>query len=268
MRRVLLFTIIFIFSCGVLYAMDAQLWNAPVLPDASVIWKDRPIEISGIYARASRYHSNMKTEEILQFYQDVLLKSGWQIKDIFKEQNIIAYIKENNYMYVGIRENGGDLGRDVFLVSSQQDLAICRIIAANMDNSGALISDCAGKDYDDLPRYPGSRRMMSIVSPEEGNILMYQAKGAPKEVGKFYLDNLKASGWKLINYMDPRSPEFTRNRLPEAEGIEKDAFSNFTLQKGDDTLLVTVFYSNRAEKLSTVSIVRSNARQPSSWVGG
>ena len=259
MKNILFYILIIILSAGVnLFAMDAQLWNAPILPGAQIAWKDKTVEVAGIRAQATRMHTDMTIEQVLDFYRGAFSASGWQEKDYFKDSNVVAFIKDNNYLYVGVSDNGKDSGRDVYLVSSLADLAICRIVAAGMDNNGMMVSDTAGKDFSDLPRYPASKRMFNISSEQEVNVAMYQAQGSPQQIAGFFRDNLKASGWKLTHTLDQNYPDFKRF-IPADMKKEDAEFINLNFSKGDEELIVTVNPVDKSKKMNIVSIIRNNA---------
>ncbi|MCX5712478.1 MAG: hypothetical protein NTY47_05345 [Candidatus Omnitrophica bacterium] len=269
MKKIFLILIlgIFILSGHKLFAMDAQLWNAPLVPDAVVVWKDKPINVANINARATLLRSKMDTKQILEFYESTLVKDGWEIKDVFVGSNITAFIKENNYMYIGVGDNGKDLPRDVYIISSPGDLAICRLMAANMGQGGLLQKDVEGQDAKDIPRYPGSKRMMNIFSSQEGDSLMYQARGTVNEIARFYQDSLKATGWKLANTLDPNNPQVRKN-LPVDVKLDADAFKSIDFEKGKDILSISVYTFDKAQKICLIMVMKYSEQALNNMIGG
>jgi len=155
-------TLILVVGCGVMViatiipsilALDMDLWNLPKPPDSSVVWEDNRVQINGIDAAGTHLRSESDMEEILGFYKEFFLRNGWQIKDDFKQQNIIAFTKKERFMYVAGQSNGKDAPCDVYLISSPSDLALCRILASLMDKGGITMrEDAAGRDISDIPR--------------------------------------------------------------------------------------------------------------------
>jgi len=252
-----LFVIVF-FAAGV-FALDAQLWNAPLLPDAVVVWQDQPVAVSDVDARATLMRTKMTTADILDFYEKVFVSQGWKIKDVFSESNITAFTKDNTYMYVGVRELGRDSGRDVYLVSSPGDLAICRIMAVNMAQDGLITEDVPGRDLVDVPRYPASKRMINIFSPQEGNSLMYQAQASVDEIARFYQNSLKPQGWKLVNVVDPSHPKL-KKKLPDEADVDIGDFKNMEFEKGKGLLSIGIYSMGKAKKLCLITVLQYKAQ--------
>lgn len=217
-----------------LYALDGDLWNLVQLPTSSIIWKDKPLEINGIKARGTHLSTNSLPPQIINFYQETLAKQGWQLKDYFKEQNILGFIKNNKYMYVAIQDNGQGLPCDVYLISSPADLALCRILK-NFFLNEEITPDTPGKDISDIVRYPQSRRRISIFAPEEGAILLYEAEGKPQEIASFYKQHLRLSGWQP----DPvLSSPFLKLVAPQTQ---REEVALLLFEKKDDVLLIIIY---------------------------
>lgn len=257
---------IFLFS-GAVLAMDAQLWNAPLLPDAAVIWKDKPLNIANVDARATLLRSKMGTQEILEFYERALVRDGWKIKDIFGQANIEAFTKDNNYMYVAVKETNDNFGRYVYLASSAADMAVCRMISANgIGPDGLLLQDTPGKDLVDVPRYPASKRIINIFSPQEGDSLTYQAQANINDVVRFYQASLKPTGWKLADIIDPDDPKIRKN-LPTDIKLGKNVFKCLDFEKGADRLSISVISLDSEGKTCLIMIVKNNM-QSSQFIRG
>ncbi len=189
-------------TVSVSFARDADLEQLPVYPGAQVVWQDKPIEVNDVQAQGTHLRAQAETGDILSFYQAYLEENKWEVRDLFKEQNVVVYIKGGKYVYIGVKENGPYAASDIYLIASKQDVAICRIMAAYMEQ-GVVSKDTPGRDISDVGRFPGSHRMLSIYTPADGAILLYQADRRPNEIARYFKQNLKANGWKLTHEIDP-----------------------------------------------------------------
>lgn len=250
------FMILFIVSCALdLYALDVNLRNLPMPSETNIVWRDSPLQINGINASGTHLYSQLPVEEVLDFYKGIFLKEGWQIKDHFKDQYVIVFIRDNRFMYVAGRSHSQEgTPCDVYLVSSYSDLAICKILTKHMENQKGMImqEDAAGRDISDIPRYPGSKRMVSISAPEQGNILIYQTIATPQQVANFYQSHLKTSGWQLAQAL---KPEFLKNRALKSENVKVLLF-----QKGNETLFINASLLPREvtdQEISMITIVKN-----------
>lgn len=249
-------TLSFSFCALSLYALDVNLWHLPLPPQSSAIWEDKPLEVNGINANATRIYSQLEVEEALDFYKDFLLSNGWQVKDHFKDQHVTVFIKEERFMYVAGRAHTKERAPcDIYVVSSPADLALCKILANHMSGQeGSLMSqDAAGKDISDIPRYPRSKRMISIFAPEQGSILIYQAIANPVQIADFFQRNLKITGWQLVQ---PLMPEFLKKRIPDMV----DNVRVLLFKRENETLFVNAYLLPEEvtkQEITMVTIVKN-----------
>jgi hypothetical protein len=227
-------------------ALDMDLWNLPKPPDSSIVWDDKRVQINGIDSAGTHLRSQSEVGEVINFYKEFFLGNGWQIKDDFKEQNVIAFTRKDRFMYVAGQSNGKDAPCDVYLISSPSDLALCKILARLMDKGIVMQEDAAGRDIPDIPRYPASKRMVSIFAPYEGAILLYQAAATPAEIIRFYQSQLEANGWELVRALQP---EFLQSRVPELQNTRVLLFL-----RGNETLFIN---ANLLPKEATVKEMTS-----------
>ncbi len=228
---VIILGLVFAFCSLKAYALDADLLNLPMPPQSQMVRKDKPVEINGVNARGTHLRCNLTAKEITDFYQDIFFKAGWELEYRSEIQYVTSFIKDGKYMYVGIQENSRGIPADVYLISSPADLAICRMLASMMQK-GIMQAEAPGKDIPEIPRYPLSKRMVSIFAPEAGAITVYQAQDSPKEIADFYRRHLKSSGWRLMQ--DFNSPQIQR-LLPKGASLDMAAL---IFVKGDDTLVI------------------------------
>lgn len=216
-----------------LYAMDVDLLNAPLPQGAELVYKDMSVEINEVHARATHLTSSqLMPKEIIDFYKDVFIRQGWQIKDYFEQQNIIAFIKGDRFFYVGIQDNGKDFPCDIYLISSPADLALCRMLK-DYFLKPEIAPDVSGKDPDDIPRYPGAKRRLNIAAPAQGDILCYEAEGSISDIAKFYDSQLSLSGWQRIQAFELGK---IKSVTPEAENIDILLF-----EKDQNSLIINIY---------------------------
>jgi hypothetical protein len=227
-----LLTLLFTLFALRLYALDVNLWKLPVPEQTEVVYQDKEIQLNGISAQATHLSSWLGVEELLNFYQGILTKEGWQIKDNFKNQNILALIKEGKFFYIGVQDNGKSFPRDVYLISSAQDLAICRIIKDYFLQE-KLAEDAPGKDLTDIPRFPGAKRRLNTFAPQQGLIAVYEAEAPTSSISQFYRRILEDNGWQMHPVF---RPERFKGMVPEAKGLEMLFFA-----KEQESLIINIF---------------------------
>jgi hypothetical protein len=101
-----------------------------------------------------------------------------------------------------VQYNGESRPCDAFIIKSYSSLPAGKNFLINY--RGAIAKDSPGKDLTDVPAYPTSRRMISVLTPQEGAVLTYQVDSRPQDVASFYMRELKNYGWQLVTAIDPR----------------------------------------------------------------
>lgn len=247
---IILFICLF-FSLGQCYAMDPQLWNMPKPEGSLVVWQDRPVELNNIKASVTHLRTELVASRVIDYYHKYFKDNEWVIKDNFDDQHIISYSKNKKYMYVAVQDNGPGILADVFLVSSPADLSVCRIIAGYMKEN-IMQQDAQGKDAPDIPRYPNSKRMLSLYAYTNGMILIYQAQESPSEIAKFFKYHLKKNAWQLIQ-------DFNSSLIVRLlKGKELD-FECLVFEKGDDFLTINIspLFEEKKAKFSVITITKN-----------
>lgn len=221
------------------YALEIDLWNLPKPEPSQVVWENRPLEVNGIYAQATHLRSSQDVEKIIKFYSDVLSIRGWQPQENthFYGQHILTFIKADKFFYVAVLGEP-DFSSDIYLCISPQELRICSSLASYFLQEN-IAPDTTGKDLSDIPRYPGSKRRVSILSAEQGAFLMYESDVAPLDIAAFYRQNLRMSGWQQHL---PLAQKAVEQFVPE---LKDNAILFF--YKGQDTLLI---HLNRAPEIN------------------
>ncbi len=219
---------------GAAWAMDVDLWQVPVPAHSQVTWKDKAIEVNGIHAQGTHLRMQGGAIQILEGFRADLEQAGWELKDSFRQQHVFAFVKSGRYLYVGVRENGPQLPADVYLISSDKDLAICKVIAGFM-NEGIMKTDSPGNDLPDIPRFQQSKRIISILAPESGAILLYQTPADPGEVAQYYLGAMKGQGWHVLMDINPR---WIKQMVPAAERAA-DVYA-MVFERGKDVVVLNV----------------------------
>lgn len=237
---------------GTAWAMDLDLWQAPVPVRSKVTWKDKAIEVNGIHAQGTHLSMTGGAAQILDEFRTNLEQDGWKLKDSFRQQHVFAFVKNGRYLYVGVRENGPQLPADVYLISSEDDLAICKVIAGFMDE-GIMKKDSPGNDLPDIPRYQDSKRIISILAPESGAILVYQTEAAPGQVAQFYKGAMQQQGWKLLMDINPR---WIRTMVPAAPASDVYAMV-FERRKDVVVLNVNTMMSSNQQQYTLVTAAKN-----------
>jgi hypothetical protein len=236
-RRIIVFFFIFCaFGLALfvfpLRAMDAYLWNMNHPASAQLVWRDKPLEVNGIAARVSRLNCPLRPKEIIEFYRGALLKDNWQPKDYFQAQNIIAFTKEERFFYVAVIDSGENNPCEVYLVDSPGDLAVCKTLA-DFFFKQEIAPDAPGKDIAGIPRFPLSRRRLSVFAPAQGAIIFYEAKATPEKIGRFFQESLGSRGWQRPQAL---ALSWLKKSAPQLKEIQILYF-----QKGRDDLLIYVY---------------------------
>lgn len=229
-----------------LYAMDVDLWNLPIPPETQILWKDKDIELIGIKARATHLRSRLSPNEIIDFYQDILKERDWQLihKDSGHHTQIVSFIKENKFFYLGLLDYPHSCY--IYLISSPQSLAICRTLNDYLLKE-EIAPDVPGKDFSDIPRYPGSKRRANIFTPFAGTVLMYEVNSPPKQIAQFYRRNLKDLGWQEVEGLDQ---ELVEKAMEKIAPQLKDKVAILSFWRGNDFLIVNISSLLRPENFS------------------
>jgi hypothetical protein len=124
---------------------------------------------------------------------------------------------------------------------------------ASMMQEGILEGDVKGKDIPEIPRYPLSKRMVSVFAPEAGAITIYQSQDNPKDIGQFYRQNLKSSGWRLIQDFNSA---LVRRMLPAEANLN---MAMMVFAKDNDTLVINAnpIKSEKVKPHSVITIVKN-----------
>lgn len=251
--------------------MDVDLWNLPTLTESETVWADKPLQVNGIIAPTTHLRSRLSAKEIINFYKDFFIKADWQVKEYYPDENAAVFTKEDKFFYVAVLENVKESPCDVYLVSSQRDLEVCKDIKDYFLQK-EIADDTPGKDFSDIPRYPASKRRLNVFSPFEGAVLIYEAQAQPKEIAQFYRSQLKLSGWREERALGQRVVEKAVGALaPQL----KDGIAILCFYRGNDSLLINITRVDKdytsTEKLiqrSLIIITKNVEQELSSPEGG
>ena len=241
-----LMIIMLMFYATDLSALDTNLWSLPVPNSTEVVYKDMPVKVNQIDAQATHLRAKLGRDEILNFYQESLAKQGFVMQELFKDQGIVVFVKEERFLYVAIQDNQGIVPSDIYLVSSPSSLALCKVLNEYFLKE-PIAQDAAGKDSVDIPRYPGSKRRLNIFAHEEGTILLYEVEAKPKDIALFYAQQLKQAGWQKI---------FFPVLVAQAEVL--------VFEKGENNIVITVCpfsKDDRANKKRSLITITKNMQE-------
>lgn len=243
MASLKLFITALILISGVLNAsaMDVDLWQVPMPDFCAVVYKDKPLMVNEIAARVTRLESNADKGRILEFYKDALARQGFQLREDITLPAVYAFSKAGKFIYVGIQDNPAGIPIYIYLVSSPQELALCRILS-DYFLQDEIAADAPGEDMADIVRYPGSKRRMNIFSPEGNKIIIYEARAIPQAVASFYDGQLKSTGWRKDNSFE----------APEAGAL--------FFKKADSQLLIVINRLSAEEKGRTMIMLQRSER--------
>jgi hypothetical protein len=234
------------------FALDLNLWNLPQPEGSTVVWEDQRLQINGADAFGTHLRSPQKMDDVLNFYKGYFLNNGWELKDHFAGQNTMVFSKKEKLIYVVGQSNGEDAPCDVYVISSATDLDFAKTIAPSFDGGIILQRDVEGKDLPEVPRYPNSRRMMSMLMPNAGAMLVYQVPADPEEITGFYRGSLEAAGWQLAR---PLRPELLSAVYPQAKKI---GFMFF--EKGNENIFITTSVLPKeatGKEMTVVAVVKN-----------
>ena len=234
------------------FALDLNLWNLPQPEGSSVVWENQRLQINGAEAFGTHLRSPQKLDDALNFYKGYFLNNGWELKDYFAVQKTMVFSKEGKLIYVVGQSSGEGAPCDVYVISSATDLDFAKTIAPSFDGGIILQKDVEGKDLPGVPRYPNSRRMMSMLLPNAGAMVVYQVPAAdPEEITAFYRGSLEAAGWQLAR---PFRPELSAV-YPQAK---KMGFMFF--EKGNENISITTTLLSEeimGKKITVVAVVKN-----------
>jgi len=213
------------------FAVDLNLWHMPKPEGSSIVWENERLQVNGADAFGTHIRSLQKVEEALNFYKRYFLNGGWTLKDNSAAQNTLVFSKAGKFIYVVGQPNAEGAACDVYVVTSDTDLDFAKTVAPSMEGGLILQKDVAGKDLSEVPRYPNSRRMMSMLLPNAGAMVVYQVQAEPTEVIEFYRGAMTAAGWQLAR---PLRPELLSAVYPKAKEI---GFMFF--EKGNENIFIT-----------------------------
>ncbi|MCX5697925.1 MAG: hypothetical protein NTU54_08190 [Candidatus Omnitrophica bacterium] len=211
-------------------AMDADLWQLPQLPEATVVWKDQPMEVNQIKANATHLRTALSEDKIISFYKNALEGQGWKY-DKKLTPDISAFIKKDRFIYIGIIPAKENHPRDVYLIASPASLAICENLKDYFLKE-RIAPDVQGKDFADVPRYPGSRRRIDVLFPQQAGYLIYETDAAPRDIARFFRQEMPRSGWKEERAL---SAEVMQKLNPMLKDMQILLF-----HRGDNTVLFNI----------------------------
>ncbi|MDI6758580.1 MAG: hypothetical protein QMD94_02760 [Candidatus Omnitrophota bacterium] len=216
------------------FALGLRSNSFPFPQDSEIIYEDKPFKLNKIKAQTTCFSSQLSTKEVLNFYKETLVKDGWECKEFHYQAGIGAFSKKDRFFNVLAIDNLKKTGSQVYLIDSSGDLAVCKALKTHLFQQ-ELSSDVAGKDFEDIPRYPGSKRRMSVFAGggEEGTFLMYEVSAPVCEIAKFYRQMLNDQGW--VEELDSQDDI---NKMP---GLSQEIKGNFALLN---------FHNNTGEELS------------------
>jgi len=211
--------------------MDVDLWSLPPLPKSQTLWKDEELEFNGTPARWTHLRTLLSKEEIIEFYKNALIERGWKFEGIRSE--FLVFRKPNKIMYIRIIKKDLSNYNEVYLITSNNNLAVCGKLKEYFFKE-KLAPDFSGTDPFGIPRYPKSKRRMSIVTSFEGNVFVYEAEGTISEIADFYRRNLKRMGWS-------ESKVFTTKTAKNFFSKLKEKLATLCFEKGKDTIVINIF---------------------------
>jgi len=122
-------------------------------------------------------------------------------------------------------------------------------VAPGGGGAGAPISDVAGKDISDVPRYPGSVRIYYGSIPGEKNVttVAYLATASIDIVSNFYETQLPENGWK--------SPidEQTMKEMMQMSGLTY-RYVGQILEKGEEQMVILIAETSDYPGYTEISI--------------
>jgi len=215
------------------FAAGIDYFGVPVPAKTNAVWTDKAIDINNINVSASYFVSDLTMPELIKFYADFFEKSDWELMNYFESQGLLSFTKDGHYMYVEVVKMGEQ--NAIYLINSPGDLRVCRTLAEYFLTPQISV-DAEGKDLTDVPRFPGSRRRLSVVTKQEGEFVMYETDEKPEKVGDFYQENLGQFGWTQMRAFN----NAILNKFNEAKdaliGISFNCF-----EKGEDVLIVIAY---------------------------
>jgi len=244
-----------LFSSSIIYALDADLFSAPQFPGAKILWEDKPLEVNGVSARATHLRCNAASQEIMEFYEDSLGKNGWiraQENNYPYTSNVDTFTKAGRFMYVAVMSES-DLGYcDTYILSSPQPLKFCPALSASLFKK-ELAEDTPGRDSNDIPRYPGSKRRLNMFSREQGVFMVYESDGKINDIANFYRTSFKMMGWKITESLDSNK---LKKIYPDMQAGEVRILS---FEKAGDSVTVMMNYLNdpQAHNRSLITITKN-----------
>jgi hypothetical protein len=125
-------------------------------------------------------------------------------------------------------------------------------------NEGVMTKDAPGNDLADIPRYPDSKRIMSIACPESGAMLLYQSPHQPQEVAAHYRKSMQAIGWKILQDFDSG---FVRRLVPDAPAELGTNLLIFERNRDIAVVNINTMVSSTQEPYTLVSIAKNMMRE-------
>ncbi len=234
------------------WAKAEDVTKLPHPPNSRVIFTDKAVQINNIPVRGVQLSSSLNPDELAVFYQNMLKQRGWDLAYYFKEQSIMSFIaKDGGYLYVSVVPGLG--GNNVYVLTSPKDLSICRTLVDYFFKA-EMVPDAPGKDIADVPRYPNSRRRLSIFTQQEGEFLLYETDASASEVGDFYRKMLGQYGWEPIPALNPAM----LMRFTEAKNALKD-MALVVYERGNDMIFIAAYQTPRqVSKSRTLITIMKN----------
>jgi len=217
---------------AVSFGMEPDLWSLPPLPKSETIWKDKHLELNGLRARWTHLRSSLSQEEIINFYKENLSQKGWEFGGVHGDFHVFK--KPGKFMYIRIIKKDIDSNYyEVYLIVSPYNLAVCNELKDYFFKE-KIAPDTPGRDPIDIPRYPNSKRRMSIIAPFEGSVFIYETQDSSLEIAKFYRKVLKNKGWSEPSVFNSKIAKDFFSRM-------KNRVFALCFQKEEDTVIINIF---------------------------
>lgn len=151
------------------------------------------------------YHSKNTSKQVESFYEKFFKMNGFEVRNDMNFRLLV---------YRRVRFERSDMAVEIYLISRADNSCEVRVVKyanrnetteveANPFISAVLPKEdnADGSDFDDIPRLKGSVRWSG--SATNGKISYLVPMTVP-DTRKFYLEEMPALGWKLIDEMDTR----------------------------------------------------------------
>jgi len=240
-----------------LLAMDVDLWQMQQFPGSRIIWEEKAVEVNGTLARAKHIRCPAERKQALDFYANTLKASGWseEKSEIYFDTAIRAFTKAGRFLYIVVLSQGYQQPlSDVYLVASQERLVFCVALQQTLLKK-ELSPDISGKDINEAPRFPGSKRRVNVFVGNAAALVMYEANARPADIEDFFRSNFKAQGWSEDEFI---SAERMKKIHPE---MDFDAVRVMSFRNGRNTIEIfaNIIEGPGVAKRSIITITKNMA---------